>query len=122
MVGLEPSARSFFSQIVSETGHEVVCAAAPSEGIRLLSLTPFELVFLDLAVGVETALEVMVQAREDGVPVVAVPGIGPDRSEIFRPTTFGAVAVLAQPLNADEIRCLVSMHAGNRTCQDGPSA
>jgi DNA-binding response OmpR family regulator len=108
---LDPRVGSFFRRIISAAGHEVVSGSTVAEGVQLLTSSPVDLVFLDMAIGAVTALEVMLAAREADVPIVAIPGVGPDGSEVFKPTTFGAVAVLSKPFSTDEIRSLVLLHA-----------
>jgi DNA-binding NtrC family response regulator len=121
VVSDDPSVRLAFRRIISSAGHQIASAATASDGMREQASHRFDLVFLDMAIGVEAAIELMLEARDERLPVIAVPGVGPDGSEVFDPTKFGASAVLGKPFSADEIRALIFLYARDASWEVPPS-
>ncbi len=100
----EASIRDFLAELVTQLGHEAVCAASRSEGLRLAMDSDFDLIFLDVYLPDGNGLELMPAFAD--LPahpeVIIMTGLGdPDGAELA--VRSGAWDYLQKPLSPKAI-------------------
>jgi len=87
----EESIRYTFAAFLQEAGHQVSVASSRREALDLLSREGFDLVFLDIALGNESGLDLLVEMRQrfPFCPVVLMTG-APDVATAMEALRRGA--------------------------------
>lgn len=104
----EEITRAFVSDVLRDQKYEVALASSGEEGLRLLSLTPFDLVLVDLFLPGMDGMSMIRQARADGVesPFIIITGYGSVESAI-EALHEGVADYVLKPLKVNELLMVV---------------
>jgi DNA-binding NtrC family response regulator len=100
----EESIRFTFAAFLQDAGHEVQLAASRSEACERLDTEPFDLVYLDIALGKESGLDLLGEVRQrfPFCPVVMITG-APDIASAMEALRRGAFDYIPKPLRQETL-------------------
>lgn len=107
----EENIRYTFAAFLQDAGHQVCAVSSRTEAMKLLDEEAFDLVFLDIALGRESGLDLLVEMRLrfPFCPVVMITG-APDVATAMEALRRGAFDYVPKPLH-QEMLLRVSRHA-----------
>ncbi|RMF47405.1 MAG: response regulator [Deltaproteobacteria bacterium] len=100
----EESIRFTFKYLLGDHGYQVETASSSEEARELFTSRSFDLIFLDLLLGLHSGLTLLKEIREHlpHTPVVMVTG-APDEQTISEAIRSGAFAYIPKPVRQDTL-------------------
>lgn len=111
----EESIRFTFSYLLADQGYDVLSVATHDEGLQALAETDFDLIFLDLLLGVHSGLGTLQEIKQQyaDIPVIMITG-APDEETVSRAIRLGAFAYVPKPVRQETLanitRKALSLH------------
>jgi len=101
--------RLMLSTMLTDLGHSVVTAASAEEGLAMLKLDRFEMVFTDLAMpsldGISAASRI--KARSPGTRVVLMTGYGAERARELAAGSNNVDSTISKPFSSADVRATI---------------
>ncbi|TYP00231.1 response regulator receiver domain-containing protein [Geothermobacter ehrlichii] len=103
----EESIRFTFKYLLGDQGYQVETACSPEEALERISQREFDLIFLDLLLGLHSGLTLLKDIRQQlpNTPVVMVTG-APDEQTVSDAIRNGAFAYIPKPVRQDTLETI----------------
>ncbi len=103
----EESIRFTFKYLLGDQGYRVETACSPEEALEQIGRCEFDLIFLDLLLGLHSGLTLLKDIRQQlpNTPVVMVTG-APDEQTVSDAIRSGAFAYIPKPVRQDTLETI----------------
>jgi two-component system, NtrC family, response regulator HydG len=103
----EESIRFTFSYLLEDLGYVVSTAASPNEALAAIENHDFDLIFLDLLLGIHSGLVTLetIKSRLPLTPVIMVTG-APDEDTVSKAISLGAFAYIPKPVRQETLQTI----------------
>jgi DNA-binding response OmpR family regulator len=105
------SIRALLRQALEQAGHETVDASDGKVGVRLFSLTPFDLVITDIVMPEQEGIESIrkIRAQDRTTPIFAISGSGAGASTYLETASIlGATRTFGKPFRLSVLLAAVN--------------
>lgn len=100
----EESIRFTFSCLLADQGYDVASVASHAAGLQALQSDSYDLIFLDLLLGVHSGLTTLqeIKSRHPEIPIIMITG-APDEETVTRAISMGAFAYVPKPVRQETL-------------------
>lgn len=100
----EESIRFTFSYLLADQGFDVTSVASHDEGLQALADDHYDLIFLDLLLGVHSGLGTLQEIKQHHaeIPVIMITG-APDEETVAKAIRLGAFAYVPKPVRQETL-------------------
>lgn len=104
IVDADDSIRSAFKSVLHQAGYETFTAENPEEALRKIDEIRFDLIYIDIALGAKSGVDVLREIRKKKLPVnVLMMTAAPSAAVAKEVFELGAFGHISKPISADKL-------------------